>query len=102
MFHGPDVASDPFLPGRAISGFRTGPLGMGTVVATTTRVDELVAFYRDVLGFRLSDYFYQAGGGAFFISTRVTTRWGILQSDKSSIHHDGGGEFSGRRLLRGL
>ena len=28
-FHGAEIASDPFRPGRAISGFRTGPLGMG-------------------------------------------------------------------------
>src|SRR5271165_2882136 len=29
VFHGPEVAGDPFQPGRPISGFRTGPLGMG-------------------------------------------------------------------------
>ena len=28
-FYGAEVASDPFRPGRSISGFRTGPLGMG-------------------------------------------------------------------------
>jgi len=28
-FHGADIASDTFRPGRSISGFRTGPLGMG-------------------------------------------------------------------------
>ena len=32
-FHGADVASDPFKPGRSISGFRTGPLGLGHVGA---------------------------------------------------------------------
>ena len=26
---GPETASDPFKPGRNISGFRTGPLGLG-------------------------------------------------------------------------
>src|SRR4029450_8956550 len=31
-FHGPEVAAAPFKPGRNISGFRTGPLGMGHVV----------------------------------------------------------------------
>src|SRR5262245_38357709 len=30
-FHGPEIASTPFMPGRNISGFRTGPLGMGHV-----------------------------------------------------------------------
>ena len=28
LFHGPEIASTPFTPGRNISGFRTGPLGM--------------------------------------------------------------------------
>src|ERR1700722_5211207 len=28
-FHGPQVADEAFRPGRSISGFRTGPLGMG-------------------------------------------------------------------------
>ena len=32
FFHGGAVASDPFKPGRNISGFRTGTLGMGHVV----------------------------------------------------------------------
>ena len=32
FFHGAAIASDPFKPGRNISGFRTGTLGMGHVV----------------------------------------------------------------------
>ena len=32
IFHGAETASDPFKPGRNISGFRTGALGMGHVV----------------------------------------------------------------------
>jgi catechol 2,3-dioxygenase-like lactoylglutathione lyase family enzyme len=31
-FHGAEIAATPFKPGRALSGFRTGPLGMGHVV----------------------------------------------------------------------
>ena len=38
-FHGAEIASDPFRPGRAISGFRTGPLGMGHVVMNVERID---------------------------------------------------------------
>jgi hypothetical protein len=33
-FHGAEIAGDPFKPGRSISGFRTGPLGMGHAVLT--------------------------------------------------------------------
>ena len=33
-FHGAELATEPFKPGRSISGFRTGPLGMGHAVLT--------------------------------------------------------------------
>jgi len=55
-FHGPMVAEAPFKPGRLISGFRCGPLGMGHVLMTTTNMDASLTFYRGVLGFGLSDY----------------------------------------------
>jgi hypothetical protein len=32
VFYGPAVAADPFQPGHPISGFRTGPLGLGHAV----------------------------------------------------------------------
>src|SRR5580693_9451095 len=32
VFHGAETASEPFVPGRSISGFRTGALGLGHVV----------------------------------------------------------------------
>ena len=55
-FHGAEVGSDAFQPGRAISGFRTGPLGMGHVVMNVERIDQVLPFYQDILGFRFSDY----------------------------------------------
>src|ERR1700691_2299335 len=48
-FHGAEIAMDVFKPGRSISGFRTGPLGMGHAVFTTARLDEVVPFYTDIL-----------------------------------------------------
>ena len=45
-----------FIPGRPISGFKTGACGMGHAVLHTQDVDELVPFYRDILGFAVSDY----------------------------------------------
>lgn len=56
VFHGPEIANDPFVPGRPISGFRTGPLGMGHAVLHVADVEPLLPFYRDLLGFRVSDY----------------------------------------------
>ena len=32
IFHGAETTAEPFMPGRSISGFRTGPLGLGHVV----------------------------------------------------------------------
>src|ERR1700683_3605277 len=39
-FHGAETATDPFKPGRSISGYRTGPLGMGHAVLTAERLGE--------------------------------------------------------------
>ena len=55
-FHGAAVADTPFRPGRMISGFRAGPLGMGHVLVTVQDIVASLAFYRDLLGFRISDY----------------------------------------------
>ena len=55
-FHGPETTSEPFRPGRSISGFRTGPLGMGHAVLTAERADQVIPFYTELLGFRASDY----------------------------------------------
>jgi 2,3-dihydroxybiphenyl 1,2-dioxygenase len=56
IFHGPLLADTPFVPGRNISGFRTGPLGMGHVVLMVADFDVALAFYKDLLGFRISDF----------------------------------------------
>ena len=42
-----------FVPGRSISGFRTGPLGLGHAVLTVENIDPMMPFYVDVLGFGL-------------------------------------------------
>src|SRR5208337_1647997 len=48
-----------FRPGRTISGFRTGALGMGHVLLIVTNLADSLAFYRDLLGFGVSDYMTQ-------------------------------------------
>ena len=62
IFHGAETATEPFQPGRSISGFRTGPLGLGHVVLTADKpdtIDRLTTFYCDLLGFRLTDYYFE-------------------------------------------
>jgi 2,3-dihydroxybiphenyl 1,2-dioxygenase len=56
-FYGPMVEFEkPFHSPRAISGFKTGQQGLGHIVVTTSDLEKGVRFYRDVLGFRISDY----------------------------------------------
>ncbi len=56
LFCGPLIAEEPFAPRRPIRGFRTGPLGMGHIVLQSQDHERTLAFYRDLLGFRVSDY----------------------------------------------
>ena len=39
-----------------MTGFKTGEMGLGHVVLYTPSLDESVRFYRDLLGFRVSDF----------------------------------------------
>src|SRR6266436_3582150 len=55
-FYGPLLADTPFAPGRNISGFRAGALGMGHVVLMVADFAAALAFYRGLLGFRISDF----------------------------------------------
>ena len=87
VFHGPQVASDPFKPGRNISGFRTGPLGMGHVVLTVDNIDEMVAFYSGVLGFKLSDYFTSPYRVSFYHVNPRHHSLGFVEIGKNGVHH---------------
>jgi catechol-2,3-dioxygenase len=66
IFHGAETTGDPFRPGRNISGFRTGPLGMGHVVMHFERIADVMKFYQEVLEFRLSDYWTRPFPAYFF------------------------------------
>src|SRR5215471_3453276 len=86
-FHGGETTSDPFLPGRSISGFRTGPLGLGHVVLQVAHVDPVLAFYRDILGFHLSDY-YSHPFMAFFLHVNPRHHsLAFIQTGQSAVHH---------------
>ena len=87
VFHGPHTASDRFTPGRNISGFRTGPLGMGHVVLTVANIDEMVAFYSGVLGFKLSDYFTSPYKVSFYHVNPRHHSLGFVEVGKNGVHH---------------
>ena len=64
FFHGQLTVNEPFRPGRAISGFMTGRLGLGHLVLAVDDISGALEFYRDTLGFRLSD---QLGSTLYFL-----------------------------------
>jgi 2,3-dihydroxybiphenyl 1,2-dioxygenase len=87
VFHGPAVASDPFRPGRPLSGFRTGPLGMGHVVINVVDVEPLLPFYRDLLGFQVSDYGLTPYKLYFFHLNGRHHSFAMIGSGKTGLHH---------------
>ena len=87
IFHGPETASAPFKPGRSLSGFRTGPLGMGHAVLTVERADAVIPFYQDNFGFRLSDYVTKPFRVYFFHINARHHSLAILESGRNGVHH---------------
>ena len=86
-FHGAEIAADAFRPGRAISGFRTGPLGMGHVVLNVESVDAMRPFYEDLLGFRLSDYILSPFRAFFFHLNPRHHSLAMIETGRNSVHH---------------
>ena len=86
-FHGAEVSAEPFRPGRNISGFRTGPLGMGHAVLTVEGVDDVLPFYRDVLGFGLSDYILKPFRAYFCHVNPRHHSLAFIETGKNGIHH---------------
>jgi 2,3-dihydroxybiphenyl 1,2-dioxygenase len=90
IFHGAETTSEPFKPGRAISGFRTGPLGLGHVVLnadTPATIDRLMTFYRDTLGFRLTDYYSHPFVARFLHLNPRHHSLAFIQTGKNAVHH---------------
>src|SRR5215831_5218101 len=90
IFHGAETATEPFRPGRCISGFRTGPLGLGHVVFNVDQpdtLDRLMAFYRDMLGFRLTDYYSEPFIARFLHVNPRHHSLAFIQTGKIAVHH---------------
>jgi 2,3-dihydroxybiphenyl 1,2-dioxygenase len=56
VFYGRPINPQPFHPARPMSGFKTGDMGLGHIVVYARSLDETIRFYRDLLGFRVSDF----------------------------------------------
>lgn len=87
IFHGAEIATDPFVPGRSISGFRTGPLGMGHAVLHVERIDSALQFYTSILGLRVSDFFTVPYRAYFFHVNPRHHSFAMVETGRSGIHH---------------
>ena len=65
IFHGQRTLGS-FTPARDITGFVTGEMGLGHIVLLLPDREEAVRFFRDVMGFRVSDYIDDPLPVAFF------------------------------------
>jgi 2,3-dihydroxybiphenyl 1,2-dioxygenase len=87
IFHGAEVTSESFKPGRNISGFRTGPLGMGHAVLHVKDINDVIPFYRDLLGFRLSDYMTRPFNAYFFHANPRHHSIAFIETGRNATHH---------------
>ncbi len=87
LFHGPEIASEPFQAGRNIAGFRTGAQGLGHVVMQSADIDPMIAFYRDVMGFGVSDFYDRPFKACFFHVNPRHHSFALIQNDKTMVHH---------------
>ena len=86
-FHGAQIADEPFRPGRSISGFRTGALGMGHAVLMVPNIDTALPFYRDLLGFRISDFIRTPFVGYFLHVNPRHHSLALFEGPHSGMHH---------------
>jgi 2,3-dihydroxybiphenyl 1,2-dioxygenase len=86
-FYGAEIDDTPFSPGRSISGFRTGPLGLGHAVLTVENIDAVMPFYVDMLGFRLSDYILKPFRAYFFHINARHHSLALIETGKNGMHH---------------
>jgi len=87
VFYGAEIDDTPFRPGRSISGFRTGPLGLGHAVLTVENIDPMMSFYVDVLGFGLSDYIEKPFRAYFFHVNCRHHSLAMIETGRNGMHH---------------
>ena len=87
IVHGAERAAEPFRPGRCISGFRTGALGLGHAVLTVPRLADALPFYRDLLGFRVSDYVTNPFRATFLHVNPRHHSLALIETGQAGLHH---------------
>lgn len=87
LFYAPMIDNDPFRPGRPVSGFKTGPYGMGHAVLHARDVDSLLTFYCDTLGFSVSDYGLSPYPMYFFHVNGRHHSFAVIGTGQTGFHH---------------
>ena len=100
IFHGAETATDPFKPGRSISGFRTGPLGMGHVVLNVESVDAGAAVLSRPARLPAERLLLQAVHGAYFMHVNPrhhSLAFIAVRQERGASHDDGAVQLRRRR-----
>ena len=105
VYYGQPINQRLFQPSRAISGFKTGNMGLGHLVVHQPDLEASLKFYTDLLGFQVSDVVGPAGkpdGGLPALQPappfdRAVRRGGRAQADQP-LH--AGVQLARRRRLR--
>ena len=87
LVYRPMKDTDPFKPARPISGFNTAALGMGHVVLHVKDFDRVVPFYKNLLGFKISDYSNTPISLCFFHVNGRHHSMALFGSGKLGFHH---------------
>lgn len=87
LVHGAESTEAPFVPGRTLSGFRTGALGMGHAVLTVPDLSAVLPFYTEVLGFRVSDYVTHPFRAHFLHVNPRHHSLALIETGQAGLHH---------------
>lgn len=88
LFCGPIYDHEPFVSPAGVTGFETGPQGMGHIVLGTPILAESVAFYTQILGFRVSDYWRPGEDDVVFLRcNRRHHSLALVAASEPSLYH---------------
>ena len=88
LFWGPILDHEPFIAPWGGSGFVTGTLGFGHIVLGTPAGSAAVEFYRDLLGFRVSDIWRPGGSEVVFLHCNPRHHsLALVPADEAQLYH---------------
>jgi 2,3-dihydroxybiphenyl 1,2-dioxygenase len=86
-FHGAQIAGEPFKGARTTGGFRAGAHGVGHAVLMVPDIDAALTFYRDLLGFKISDFMGPPVNLYFMHVNSRHHSLAIAQGSSARMHH---------------